>query len=83
MNGQFQIQYSEEIRSQGRGVSPAGRKALAIATTWMVIGHTISMCTVNPLSLENHVCEESPVFPHLSVRHICTSSHEVCFPADQ
>lgn len=66
MNGQFQIQYSEEIRSQGRGVSPADRKALAIATTWMVIGHTISMCTVNPLSLENHVCEESPVFPHLS-----------------
>lgn len=66
MNGQFQIQYSEEIRSQGRGVSPAGRKALAIATTWMVIGQTISMCTVNPLSLENYVCEESPVFPHLS-----------------
>ena len=66
MNGQFQIQPPEEIWSQGKGVSPASRKVLVIATTWMVIGQTISMCTVNPLSLENHVCEESPVFPNLS-----------------
>ena len=66
MNGPFQIQIPAAIRHQEKDTSPSGRKALALATTWMIISPTLSMCTVNPSLPEIRACAESPAFTGIS-----------------